>query len=78
MEHASTKYLNNKINFISIVDNKEEGSVDALVLTNHFFCYVDIGNKRIIHEVELNEIKEISLESTHLKVITDKSSIMLR
>ena len=75
LEHASTKYLNSQVNYICIVENAQEGLVDALVLTNKYFSYVDLGGRKILREVDLNDVAEFKLEEDRMVIVTEREDI---
>lgn len=57
LEFCSTKYLNENINFISIVEYEQSKNIDAFVITDKYFCHVDIISKKIIRDIEISDIK---------------------
>ena len=75
LEFASTKYLNEQINYICITEHND--NIDAYVMTERFFGHVDIINDKIIQEVNISDIKEVKKEGNYLKLITNRDAVII-
>ena len=67
--------MNSQINYISIVENNEQNLIDAFVLTNKFFSFVDLGSRKIIREVELSDISEFKLEEDRMVIVLEDDEV---